>query len=135
MYRLWPSCNEKITQLPSRWEVSFLFCYSSDLYKPWTPESKSFKRFSYNGCLWFKPLEIMMCILNLILIFFPILCGNCPFNERIWLCDNTFVDWTTLQKLLSRRTIFFEACLPAHVRSKTEVNQRTEIEEWTTQFC
>lgn len=24
---------------------------------------------------------------------------------------------------------FFEACLPAHVRSKMEVNQRTEIKE------
>jgi len=43
----------------------------------------------------------------------------------------TILLWTghTLQKLLSRRTIFFEACLPAHVRSKMEMNQRTEIEE------
>lgn len=54
--------------------------------------------------------------------FLSYLCGNCPFNERIWLCDNTFVDWTYPSKTTLQKDNFFEACLPAHVRSKTDMS-------------
>lgn len=63
------------------------------------------------------------------LISFHILCGNCPFSERIWLCDNTVVDWIYPSKTTLQADSFFEACFPAHVK-KMELKQRTEIEEW-----
>ena len=46
----------------------------------------------------------------------------------------TILLWTghTLQNYSPEGPFFFEACLPAHVRSKMEVNQRTEIEEETS---
>lgn len=55
-----------------------------------------------------------------------------PFQWKdLTLLTILFVDWTYPSKMTLQKDNFFEACLPAHVRSKMEVNQRTEIEKWT----
>lgn len=58
---------------------------------------------------------------------------TCPFDDRVWLCDNTCgLDIPFTKENCSPEWQCFEACSPAYVRSKMESKQRMKLKNKLT---